>query len=152
MRASVHLLSTRFHCQGVKRSSHGLLWATAYHVTLMLQEIASLVETQSAMQISLNPITKANTEKALQRFTSHNSLAIGAQTIASIAEAANGDLRNALETLQLTCAGVPVTEATNQAKKNAKVWPPHTASAVRRSTTHCFLLLVTQAHTLHWMV
>lgn len=73
------------------------------------------------MQISLNPITKANTEKALQRVIALNNLAAPSQSIASIAEAANGDLRNALETLQLTCAGVPVTVAAGKAKKGAQV-------------------------------
>ena len=74
-----------------------------------------------ASQISLNPITKANTEKALQRNITQNGLAVASQTVASIAEAANGDLRNALETLQLTCAGMPVTVAAGTAKKGAQV-------------------------------
>ena len=73
------------------------------------------------MQISLNPITKANTEKALQRVIALNHLAAPSQSIASIAEAANGDLRNAMETLQLTCAGMPVTVAAGKAKKGAQV-------------------------------
>ena len=90
-------------------------------ISNLVQEIASLVEAGHAVQISLNPITKANTEKALQRIITQNGLAVASQTVASIAEAANGDLRNALETLQLTCAGIPVTVAAGTAKKGAQV-------------------------------
>ena len=79
------------------------------------------MEAGHAVHISLNPITKANTEKALQRMITQNGLAMASQTVASIAEVANGDLHNALETLLLTCAGVPVTVAAGTAKKGVQV-------------------------------
>ena len=86
-----------------------------------LQDITALVEAGQAVQMSLNPVTKANTEKAVQRVIAQNGLALAPQAVTAIADAANGDLHNALETLQLMCAGAPLSPAAAKAKKGSQV-------------------------------
>lgn len=112
---------TRWHLQKLKMLLNGCHVVMPSPVQFPLQDIAALVDTGDALQINLNPITKANTEKALQRIISQTGLALGPQALTSIADAASGDLHNALETLQLMCAGVAVNPAAGKAKKGSQV-------------------------------
>ena len=84
-----------------------------------LQELLAAVDAAGAAHISFNPLTKANIDKALQQVSVETGFSLPAGTIGSIADSANGDLRNALEALQLAAAGLPfdTTGTKNQKPK-----------------------------------
>ena len=82
-----------------------------------LQEIAAAIDAAGAAHISFNPITKPNIEKALKSIVDGTGLQLDAEVLSSISDGANGDLRNAVETLQLAAAGVPInTKAAHNSK------------------------------------
>jgi hypothetical protein len=59
--------------------------------------------------VSLNPVTNANATKALLRIAELESRPLSNAAAAALAEQAGGDLRNAVQSLQLMfgCAEVP---------------------------------------------
>ena len=56
--------------------------------------------------ISCNPITDNNSAKALQRVAASEAMPLSKEQALSIARTAAGDLRSALDMLQLLCTGV----------------------------------------------
>ncbi len=82
-----------------------------------MQELLAAIDAAGASRISFNPLTKPNIDKALQQISVEVGLRLPAESLISIAEGANGDLRNAVETLQLAAAGVPLD---TQGGKNQK--------------------------------
>lgn len=75
---------------------------------LLLQELLAAMNAAGASHISFNPLTKPNIEKALQQISADVGFRLPADILTSIAESADGDLRNAVETLQLASAGLPL--------------------------------------------
>ena len=73
-----------------------------------LQDLLTAINAAGASQISFNALTKLNINKALQQISSQAGFSLPADTLNDIADSANGDLCNAIETLQLAAAGVPV--------------------------------------------
>ena len=78
------------------------------HGVTVPQDIAAAIDAAGAAHISFNPITKPNIEKALKSIAGATGLQLDADVLASIADGASGDLRNAVETLHLAAAGVPL--------------------------------------------
>ena len=82
----------------------------------LLQDIAAAIDAAGACHISFNPITKPNIEKALKHIVAEVGLQLPAQLLTGIADSADGDLRNAVETLQLAAAGMPIDKASRNQK------------------------------------
>lgn len=74
------------------------------------------MDSAGATHISFNAITKLNLEKALKNIAAEVGLQLSAELLTSIADGANGDLRNAVETLQLAAAGMPLNKAARNHK------------------------------------
>ena len=73
-----------------------------------MQDLLAAINAAGASQISFNAVTKPNIQKALQQVGLRAGFSLPADTLTSIADSANGDLRNAIETLQLAAAGAPI--------------------------------------------
>ena len=73
-----------------------------------MQDLLAAINAAGAGQISFNPVTKPNIQKALQQVSLQAGFSMPADTLTSIADSANGDLRNAIETLQLAAAGASI--------------------------------------------
>ena len=67
--------------------------------------------------ISCNPITANNAAKALLRVAEAEQMSLSKEQAQSIAEAASGDLRNAMEMLQLLALGHSPAEAVSKPQK-----------------------------------
>ena len=57
------------------------------------------------MHVSLNPVTSAAVCKRLQAVAAAEGVALGTDDAKRVAEGCSGDLRTALETLQILCCG-----------------------------------------------
>jgi len=57
------------------------------------------------VQIKVNPVAMTFLKKALNRVLELSRLHVGAETVTAIAASADGDLRNAVNALQMWCAG-----------------------------------------------
>ena len=83
----------------------------------MLQDIQSALEATGVAHISCNPITANNAAKALLRVAEAEQMPLSKEQAQSIAEAASGDLRNAMEMLQLLALGHPSAQAVLKPQK-----------------------------------
>lgn len=71
----------------------------------MLQDIQAALDSVGVAQISCNPITDNNAAKALQRIAQAEAMPLSKEQALGIAASAAGDLRQAVETLELLCVG-----------------------------------------------
>ena len=74
--------------------------------TLGMRELAASLERSSAAVIAVNPATRAELQKLLIRVSAAEGISLAPNDAAHMAEAARGDIRAALSTLQMHCAGV----------------------------------------------
>ena len=72
---------------------------------LRAQDLIAVLEAAQATSISFNPITANNIVKALRAVLEREQLSLPEAALAAIAEQAEGDLHNALNTLQFVCTG-----------------------------------------------
>lgn len=70
------------------------------------QELQDALDAVGVAQISCNPITDNNAAKALQRVAAEEAMPLSKEQALSIARSAAGDLRSAIEAVQLLCTGV----------------------------------------------
>ena len=82
-----------------------------------MQEMQAALEAAGVAHIACNPITANNAAKALLRVAEAERMPLSKEQAHSLAEAANGDLRNALEMLQLLSAGQDPTQAAPKTQK-----------------------------------
>lgn len=104
------------------------------------KDLLAAINAAGAGQISFNPVTKPNIQKALQQVSLQAGFSMPADTLTSIADSANGDLRNAIETLQLAAAGASIdTQAVKgqkgKAKRGKKAKAQPSAAAAAASNT-----------------
>lgn len=71
----------------------------------VLQELQAALDAAGAAQIACNPITDNNVAKALARVAGEEGMPLAKEQALAVARQAAGDLRNALEALQLLCTG-----------------------------------------------
>ena len=83
----------------------------------MLQDIQTALEASGVAHISCNPITANNAAKALLRAAEAEQMPLSKEQAQSIAEAASGDLRNAMKMLQLLALGHSPAEAVSRPRK-----------------------------------
>lgn len=105
-----------------------------------MQDIAAAIDAAGAAHISFNPITKPNIEKALKSIVGQTGLQLGAEVLTSISEGANGDLRSAVETLQLAAAGVPFNAKASHKGKVSCMSLPDSISGVCSGVPCCAVL------------
>ena len=74
--------------------------------TLGMRELAAALESSSAAVIAINPATRAELQKLLIRVAAAEGIVLAPNDAGHMAEAARGDIRAALSTLQMHCAGV----------------------------------------------
>jgi len=74
--------------------------------TVGLRELISALERCSAAVIAINPATRAELQKLITRVAASEGVSLVQEDATSMAEAARGDVRAALGTLQMHCAGV----------------------------------------------
>lgn len=73
----------------------------------LLKEVSvALIDTLHVPLISFNPVTVRNTVKVLQRILEQERRSLGEGQVGAIAEQANGDVRNAIHSLQFACTSV----------------------------------------------
>lgn len=75
------------------------------------KDLARSLEQAHPTVISFNPVTAINAAKALRAVLDREGLELPDDQVKAIAEQAGGDLRCALNTLQLVCSGRPVDRA-----------------------------------------
>lgn len=75
---------------------------------LILQDLAEEVEAAGAARIAFNPLTPAFAAKALMRAAEAEGLPLAPEAARVLAERSAGDLRAAMEALQLAAAGTPL--------------------------------------------
>lgn len=97
---SSHLLSRHAEQLGCGRP-HSLLSCSMHE-----QELQDALDAVGVAQISCNPITDNNAAKALQRVAAEEAMPLSKEQALSIARSAAGDLRSAIEAVQLLCTGV----------------------------------------------
>lgn len=71
-----------------------------------VQELQAALNAVGVAQISCNPITENNAAKALQRVAAAEGMPLSKEQALNIARTAAGDLRSALDMLQMLCTGV----------------------------------------------
>lgn len=81
-----------------------------------LQDLLRVIEAAGAQHVSLNPVTSTAMLKRISAVAAAERVALAPADAKALAESAAGDLRNALETLQLLCGGEAMKTAL-QAKK-----------------------------------
>lgn len=64
-----------------------------------------MLEAQGAAAITFNPLTPLGLARALRAVLDAERRSLPDQDVVAIAEQANGDLRNAIATLQFVCTG-----------------------------------------------
>ncbi|BDA49102.1 Cell cycle checkpoint protein RAD17 [Coccomyxa sp. Obi] len=85
------------------------------------KELQAALNVVGVAQISCNPITDNNAAKALQRVAAAEGMPLSKEQALSIAHNAAGDLRSALDMLQLLCTGVqPLPPQSKTRKRKAK--------------------------------
>ena len=77
----------------------------------------TVLEAVGVAHISCNPVTVNNAAKALLTVAEAESMPLSKEQAQSIADSANGDLRNALEMLQLLSMGQDPTQAMPKTQK-----------------------------------
>lgn len=77
-----------------------------------------VIEAAGAHQVCLNPVTTAAMVKRISAVAAAERVPLAPADAKALAESAGGDLRNALETLQLLCGG----EAMKTSLQAKKVW------------------------------
>ena len=92
-----------------------------------VQDMQAALEAAGVAHISCNPVTANSAAKALLGVAQAERMPLSKEQAHSLAGAANGDLRNALEMLQLLAVGQDPTLA---APKAQKVTPHHSCSAL----------------------
>ena len=80
------------------------------------QELIAVLEAQRATTVSLNPFTPLNIAKALRGILERERRALAEADVVALAEQANGDLHNAIGTLQFVCTGAAAAAAVPPAK------------------------------------
>lgn len=89
------------------------------------QDLQAALNAVGVAQISCNPITDNNAAKALQRVAAAEAMPLTKEQALSIARNASGDLRSALDMLQLLCTGVqPVPPQPKTRKVSSVIQPP----------------------------
>ncbi|CAL5226917.1 g9794 [Coccomyxa viridis] len=81
------------------------------------RDMQAALEAVGVAHISCNPVTANNAAKALLRVAEAERMPLAKEQAHSLAEAANGDLRNALEMLQLLSVGQDPTQAAPKTQK-----------------------------------
>ncbi|CAK0786199.1 hypothetical protein CVIRNUC_009412 [Coccomyxa viridis] len=81
------------------------------------RDIQTALEASGVAHISCNPITANNAAKALLRAAEAEQMPLSKEQAQSIAEAASGDLRNAMKMLQLLALGHSPAEAVSRPRK-----------------------------------
>ena len=85
-----------------------------------------VVEEAGAMHVSLNPVTSAAVCKRILAVAEAEGVSLGAADAKRIAEGCSGDLRTALETLQILCYGTAmktrVAPATKVGSSAVRCW------------------------------
>ena len=76
-----------------------------------------MVDEAGAVHVSLNPVTSAAVCKRLLAVAAAEGVALGTADAKRIADGCNGDLRTALETLQILCCGKAMKTTTAPASK-----------------------------------
>ena len=76
-----------------------------------------MLEAHGAATISFNPFTAANTAKALRAILERERRHLPEADVQAIAEQANGDLHNAISTLQFVCTGAAAAPAPARAAR-----------------------------------
>ena len=71
----------------------------------LLQDLLEAIDSAGAQHISFNPLTKLNIEKTLNRIAAAEGVVLPEDAASILAEAANGDLQHATESLQWLSAG-----------------------------------------------
>ena len=108
------------------------------------RDLVAALEAAGARSVALNPVTELNIAKALGRVVAVERLALPAAAVAAIAEAANGDLYNAISTLQFVCTGAAAAApaaAPKKARAGARCRPalrshPSSAGQLLSRLTH----------------
>ena len=100
-----------------------------------VQEMQAALEAVGVAHISCNPVTAGNAAKALLRVAEVERMPLSREQAHSLAEAASGDLRSALEMLQLLSVGQDPHQA-----------PPKTQKVTSRGRTASKLGLIKTAH------
>ena len=77
---------------------------------LILQDLAEEVEAAGAARIAFNPLTPAFAAKALMRAAEADGLPLAPDAARVLAERSAGDLRAAMEALQLAAAGATLPQ------------------------------------------
>ncbi len=101
------------------------------------------LEGAGVARIACNPITANNAAKALLRMAEAERMPLSKEQAHSLAEAANGDLRNALEMLQLLSLGQDPIRAAPKTQK-VTLWgrtsrkAGHPNLGVSASTPKCY--------------
>ena len=90
----------------------------------MLDWPGCLLGLPALSQIKLNPVAVTFIKKALQRVLDLAKLHVDSETVAAVASSADGDVRNAVNALQMWCAGqrkglaAPPRKGKGKGKKN----------------------------------
>lgn len=71
----------------------------------LLQDLLEAIDSAGAQHISFNPLTKLNIEKTLNRIAAAEGVVLPKDAASILAEAANGDLQHATESLQWLSVG-----------------------------------------------
>jgi DNA polymerase III delta prime subunit len=87
------------------------------------QELQDALDAVGVAQISCNPITDNNAAKALQRVAAEEAMPLSKEQALSIARSAAGDLRSAIEAVQLLCTGVAPLPPQPKTRKVAQLLP-----------------------------
>lgn len=89
-----------------------------------------VIEAAGCLQVALNPITTAAMVKRISAVAVAERITLSPADAKTLAESANGDLRNALETLQLLCGG----ESAKSALLSKKVIATHNLETISQSS------------------
>lgn len=130
----VVIMATASTAQGPQDRSSAVTASQGLH-----KDIAAAIDAAGATHITFNPVTKPNIEKALKTIAGATGLQLDADLLSRTADGASGDLRNAVEALQLAAAGVPL---------NAKAAHNHKSKARRakKGKTEAKLPTVAASH------
>jgi hypothetical protein len=77
----------------------------------VLQDVLAALTAHGATTITFNPVPPTVVTKALQAICTREGLTLAPATLAALVEAAAGDLRNAVQALQVHCGATSNTRA-----------------------------------------
>ena len=86
----------------------------------LVQELSKIVDATNGMEVSFNAIPALTGSRVLLKIANSEGLAMEAQQAKMIVEYSNGDLLNAIETLQLFAQGKLDKGMATEAKKRGK--------------------------------